>query len=122
MGVQVYHKDVFAPGSIFASPGTLRVRYGHHAVQAAEDDRCGDLSRYLRPYVDVDEAEIIEVEVTDGKITKRVLRVPIAPNLDLVMVVKADGFVKTVWGNFASDTHKTLDRSKFVHAPQRKAI
>lgn len=120
MSVQVYHKDVYAPESVFASPGVTRVRYSSHAVQAAEDDRYGDLSRYLRPYVDINEAEIIEVEVLGGVISKRVLRVPVADDLVLVMVVKADGFVKTVWGNLASDTHKTLNRSRFVQNPRNR--
>lgn len=114
MPTLLFHKDVFAPAAVFRSPGVMRVRYGHHAVSAAETDRYGDLSRHLRPYVDLDEAEIVEVEVTDGHISKRVIRVPLPNDLVLVLVVMADGFVKTVWGNLATDTHKTLDRSKFV--------
>lgn len=114
MPTVLYHKDVFAPASVFRSPGVTRVRYGHHAVAAAESDRYGNLSRHLRPYVDMDEAEIVEVEVTNGEISKRVIRVPVEDDLVLVLVINADGFVKTVWGNRASDTHKTLDRSKFV--------
>ncbi len=111
----LYHKDVFAPAAIFQSPGVMRVRYGHHAVTAAQEDRYGDLSRYLTPYIDLDETEIVEVEVTHGEVTKRVVRLPLNEELVLVLVVGADGFVRTVWGNMASDVHKTLDRSKYVH-------
>lgn len=114
MPTVLYHKDVFAPAPLFRSPGVLRVKYGTHAVNAAEQDRYGDLSRYLTPYIDMDEAEIVEVEVTDGRITKRVVRVPIRNELDIVLVIAADGFVRTVWGNKYSDAHRTLDRSKYA--------
>lgn len=117
MATYLYHKDVFAPEKYFRSPGVVRLHYGHHAKAAAVDDRFGNLSQYLRPYVDIDEAEVVEVEVTDGAVTKRVLRIPVKDDLALVMVVMANGFVRTVWGNLATDTHKSLDRGRYVPKP-----
>lgn len=114
-GTKLFHKDVFAPAVFFASPGVMRVRYSRHAVQAAADDRYGDLSNVLPAYVDIDECEIVEVEVADNEITKRVVRLPVDGELDLVLVISADGYVRTVWGNTANDKHRTLDRSKYAH-------
>lgn len=117
MATYLYHKDVFAPEQYFRSPGVMRLRYGHHAKAAAADDRFGDLTPYLRPYVDIDEAEVVEVEVTNGAVTKRILRVPVRDDLALVLVVMDNGFVKTVWGNRTEDTHKTLHRGRYVPKP-----
>lgn len=114
MATKLYHKDVFAHSSVFRSPDPMRVRYTRHAREAAHGDRYGDLTRYLPDWVDVQEGEIVEVEVTDGAITKRVVRQPVTEELDLVMVITTDGSVKTVWGNLHNDQHKTLNRSKFV--------
>lgn len=121
MTTLLFHKDVFAPAALFRSPGAIRVKYTRHARESAEDDRYGNLSAHLKDWVDMDEAEIVEVEVRDREITKRVVRVHADEKLDLVMVIQADGLVRTVWGNLHDDTHKTLDRSKFVHNPAKNA-
>lgn len=118
---RVYHKDVYAPAILFRSPGVRRVTYSRHALQAARDDRYGDISRFLRPMLDFDDAEIIEVELeADGQIAKRVIRFNISVKLSLVMAISADGYVKTVWCNQCSDKHSTLDRSKYVQPPMQQ--
>lgn len=115
----LYHKDVYAPAVLFRSPGVVRVRYSYHAQEAARDDRYGDLSRYLTPYRDFDDAEIVEVELdAEGQISKRVARFNITDELVLVMAVAADGYVRTVWCNRFDDRHSTLDRLKYVQRPR----
>lgn len=111
---QLYHRAVYAPVPLFRSPGVMRVRYTRHARQAALDDRYGDLTPFLRHYVDFDVAEIVEVELTDGVISKRVIRLPLPGGFVLVMVVSGIGRVITVWANRAADRHHSLERSKFV--------
>lgn len=120
MPVSLYHKDVYAPRVIFNSPGMLRVRYARHAEDAAKADRYGDLSRYLRSYIDLDDAEIVEVEVQNGEVTKRVVRCQVTEDLVLVLVIGLEGLVRTVWGNLVADKHRSLDRSKFVQPPRLK--
>ena len=111
----LFHRDVFAPEEVFATNGAvIKVTYGPHALSAAAKDRYGDLRGYLPQWLDREEVEVIEVEVARGEISKRGVRFQVADNLDLVMVVQSDGFVRTVWGNLHDDTHKSLDRSKFV--------
>ncbi|KVP97788.1 hypothetical protein WJ96_04260 [Burkholderia ubonensis] len=123
MTTKLYHKDVYAPDVIFRSPGVVRLRYSRHAQYAACDDRYGDLSRYLTPYMDFDEAEIVEVELdVEGQISKRVARFQVDEDLVLVVVAQTDGFVRTVWGNLISDRHSTLDRRKYVQPPRRVLV
>lgn len=112
--VSLYHRSVYAPAAMFRSPGVVRLHYTRHALQAAKDDKYGDMTRYLRTYLDFDAADIVEVEVTNGEITKRVIRVPVNNELVLVMVVSGIGRVITVWANQLNDDHASLDRTKFV--------
>lgn len=116
---RLFHKDVYAPAAYFASPGVVRVQYTRHATYAAQDDRYGDLTQYLRDYFDLDSGEIVEVEVVDGQVAKRVVRFNVSKELDLVLVITADGRVKTVWANLHDDHHTTLKRWKFVQPPSR---
>lgn len=116
---RVYHREVYAPEPLFRSPGVVRLRYSYHAQEEARGDRYGDLSRYLTPYRDFDYAEIVEVELDEeGQIAKRVVRFDITEDLVLVLAVKADGYVKTVWCNRFTDSHGTLDRRKYVQRPR----
>lgn len=122
MSAKLYHKEVYAPEVVFRSPGVMRLRYSRHAQQAAMDDRYGDLSEYLTPYLDFDYVEIVEVEMVEGQITKRVVRHQVTDDLVLVLAVGADGFVRTVWGNLVTDRHRTLDRTKFVQPPRTNGV
>lgn len=113
---KLYHRDVFAPQSLFRSPGVISLKYSQHARNAAQDDRYRDLTPYLSRYIDLDECEIVEVETVNGRITKRVVRCPIDKELTLVLVIGADGYVRTVWGNLNSDKHATLHRGRYARS------
>lgn len=106
---------------MFRSPGVKRLKYSAHAQAAAREDRYGDLSPFLKPFLDFDYVEIVEVELDlEGQIAKRVVRVRITGELCLVLAVTVDGYVKTVWCNHASDKHTTLNRAKYVQPPAAK--
>lgn len=113
---KLYHREVFAPQSLFKSPGVVSLTYSHHARNAAVDDRYRDLTPYLSRYIDLDECEIVEVETVNGRITKRVVRCPIDSELTMVLVIGADGYVRTVWGNLNSDQHASLHRGRYARS------
>lgn len=117
MQSKLYHREVFAPSALFKSPGILSLRYTEHARLAAKNDRYGDLSQYLRPDVQFDAADIVEIEVQGGLIAKWVVRLSVTRQLDLVMAITREGAVKTVWGNKADDSHASLDIRKYVRRP-----
>lgn len=60
--------------------------------------------------------EVVEVEVdASGAPIKVVARRPVANSKwSLALVIKSDGTVKTCWANLTSDTHRTLDQSKYA--------
>lgn len=124
METLLFHKDVFAPDFLFQTRDILRLRYGPHALDAAENDRYGDLRPHLPRMLDLGDPDlsIVEVEVLrkgdNASISKRVVRYPVSNKLTLVLVVTADGFVRTVWGNRTDDNHKTLKRSLYVQSPK----
>lgn len=121
MSPPLYHKEVFAPQRLFHSPGVLKLRYSVHAQNAAKNDRYGDLTPYLMQELNFDDVELVEVEVIDGAIVKRVVRTAITSTLSLVLVVQSDGLVRTVWGNLNKDKHNTLRTADFVK-PQWNAL
>jgi hypothetical protein len=112
----LYHKDVFMPSSVKSLEGkTFALRFSRHAMNACLNDRYGQIlpPRNLTARV----SEIIEIETQGNQIVKFVSRIAYNAQFDLMIVVMPDGFfgfVKTVWLNARTDSHKTLDRSKYA--------
>lgn len=101
----------------------LGLSWSRHAMLEAVRDHYGVLSKadYARTFKLSDGWELVEVEATQNNhIVKIVVRRPV-PNdpkaRSLVLAIgidtPRDGMVRTCWTNLNSDTHKTLDASKF---------
>lgn len=96
----------------------LEPKYTNHALRSCLDDRYGQF--VPPPVFNVKLADVVEVEVTNGCLSKVVVRIPCAsrPGFDLVAALCNPGnvfvTVKTCWLNEAGDKHATLDRSKYV--------
>jgi len=116
----VYHKTV---GGIPCLPadhlGLFALQHAVHAVYAAKTDRYAP--RFELPTLtEIEQDDIIELEIRDGKIQKIVTRTPHSDGLDITMVLK--GFdlelrstvLKTVWLNQSSDHHRTLRRDRYT--------
>lgn len=94
----------------------LPLRYTRHAMREALNDRYGVLPSTSFPQVFrwSDNWSIVEAESTNNVLlTKFVVRRAVDANRSLVLVILADGTVKTLWTNLNSDNHSTLDSSKF---------
>lgn len=91
--------------------GWLTLEYSRHARNASVTDRHGYIS--LPERVAFKACKAVEVEYQANQLTKLVIRVPYSEELDLVLAVKPNGFVKTVWLNTIDDTHGTLDKSRY---------
>jgi len=96
------------------------LRYVGHALDASGDDRYGNLAPLLPRVLDVTSPLLafVEVEMNDAGTVEKVvarMRTPLVcgrEHVDLVLVVLRGGTVKTVWGNVASDIHRTLNRNR----------
>lgn len=98
------------------SVGFLPLRYTRHALTEALNDRYGMLAVASFPtaFTFASGWSLVEAEVnSSGALVKFVVRRAVDKTRSLVMVILADGTVKTLWTNLNSDTHVTLDSSKF---------
>ncbi len=113
---RLYHREKGFPQNVNLPRGfspIVRLRYGGHARQEAMADRYGNLK--LPDVIDVRKGDIFEIGVTGNTVTKMAVRMPYDDKIDLVVVfMPSDGFVKTVWANTKSDTHKTINLSKYA--------
>lgn len=94
----------------------LALRYSKHALSEAVTDRYGLLPAGSFPthFQWNGNWQIVEAEQDDkGALVKFVVRRNADGVRSLVMVILADGTVKTLWTNLNSDQHATLDSSKF---------
>jgi hypothetical protein len=118
-GETLYHKAVGYPPDLtfprLFNPTSVTLDYGGHAKQAAYEDRYGKLT--LPATIDLRRVEIVEVGAVGNTITKVVCRTAFQQRKGIILVLVImipSGVVKTVWANEARDSHKTLDRSRYV--------
>ena len=107
----LYHKDIGFPTC--QVPSAYDLHYSQHAQRQAQHKGIQPLPEGVL----VGPEDLIELETRrNGPVNepvKCVFRVPHTTTHDLIIVVKPDGFVKTVWLNAVDDLHDTLDASKY---------
>ena len=94
-----------------------RLTYSHHAKLSCINDRYGIISK--PPFVcEITRENIIEVETNAANvIVKIVIRIGYDSRLDIALALLVDydvATVKSCWLNEKNDSHKTLDKSKYV--------
>jgi hypothetical protein len=113
--MDLYHADIRLPDGFRLPAAIVNLYWTRHADRARRDDRYGEIPAL--PVLDLRACNVIEVGITGRKVEKVVVRTPFDTICDLVLVlIPANGAwtVKTVWFNECNDTHKTLDRSRYV--------
>lgn len=112
---QLFHKDIGIPANLTGPSVGLQLVYSNHAIdQSIRKDIT--LPSFLSRYT------LVEVEIDRKWIQKWVVRVHYSDQDDLVLVVQPDGFVRTVWLNSKTDTHKTLDRSQYARPEYYRSV
>ena len=108
----LYHRDLGIPANLARPAAGLALAYTHHALFAAEQD---GLPRGYLPAALPSVFDLIEVATFAGKPTTWVVRfrLPDFSDWDIVLAVRWDGTVRTVWFNRSDDQHETLDRSRY---------
>lgn len=93
----------------------LPLRYSAHALREAINDRYGVLPACAFPQTFQGAVwSLVEAETFNGILSKFVVRRVVDARRSLVLVIQVDGTVKTLWTNLNTDTHSTLDKSKFA--------
>lgn len=120
----LYHREIGFPKNWIDllprnfSPFDVKLKYGSHAREEAFSDRYGSIQ--LPQYLSLKGGgiELFELEIKDGVVVNVVVKMGVRVNHDalndiVVIFQPRDGFVRTVWLNRKSDSHKTLDASKY---------
>ncbi len=117
----VWHRDIGFPGWFNAKPtGVIPIKWTDHALEAAANDRYVQLT-VVPTQIDLSTFEVIEMR-TDQERPHHpvglVLRKPWAHGLDSVLALRwhhvtGSWRVTTVWFNMTTDTHGTLDASRY---------
>ena len=112
----LYHAEVGLPEQYRHPRFSVNVEYSNHAKREAASDRYGSIA--LDPFVDLSFFHTVEVEILNGAVRKIVVREARDVEMQRVLVLMpragARWFCKTVWVNLKSDSHKTLDHSRYV--------
>ena len=116
MALLLFHSEVFIPAAAANPIFEGRLTYGYHARNEALSDRYGEIP--LPSHFFAEGAKLIEAEFCTQRLrlTKQVWRQPLDDYRDLALVLSTGGFVRTVWVNVRSDTHKSLNKSKYITA------
>lgn len=117
MSSNLYHADLGMPDYMKRPLFRGRLHYSEHALAEARKDRYGPI-KLPEWFQGGGSSRCIEVawDHERNKAIKQVWRQPLDENRDLVLVIGRGGRVITVWVNMLSDTHHTLDASKYVRA------
>lgn len=111
MQSHLYHRSVFWPAQLPSkNTGTIFLRHTNHALEQSAK------KGFLIPTNIPEKAELIEAEILiEGrtkKISKLVYRFRYDSLNDIVAVVRGNTLI-TAWLNARSDSHGTLDASKY---------
>jgi hypothetical protein len=115
VAMKLYHRDVFfKPSFHICAVKGIPLTFSKHAVDRVTDKSI-DSRLVPRVISDTSRTVVIETETEDNGVTivKQLIRHPYDAQNDLVIAVKRDGFVKTMWLNKKTDTHRTLDKTKY---------
>ena len=113
--MDLYHADIRLPAGFRLPSRVVRLSYTAHAARARTNDRYGFIPEI--PVLNLGECRVVEVGIENRRVAKVVVRAELDDDLDVVFVLIPGASVwtvKTVWLNMRNDTHKTLDRSKYV--------
>lgn len=114
--MDLFHSEIRLPDGFVAPTARVRLLWTKHADRARRDDRYGMIPRFET--ATLGNLRVIEVGMENGRIAKILFRGQMNADLDVCMVLmpttRTSWTVKTVWINERNDSHKTLDRSKYV--------
>lgn len=116
MNERLYHTEIVLPEGFQKPVGRVRVSYGKHARKEAFQDRYGRIK--LPSFINFRNFRVIEVGMMEDKVSKILFRGALDETRDLCIVLMPTNmegvwFAKTCWINLRTDTHKSLDTSRY---------
>ena len=124
-----FHRDVYLPTEILDRVIEQRfmVRYSCHARERIATSFPPELAAQLPRHdtvLEVQAQDVVKVSFVSRpggeEIDHVLLRRRMDSARDCILAVTLAGLVKTVWINYASDQHATLDRSVYTQPPPKE--
>ena len=117
MTAALYSPEVFMPDWFEKPTARVKLKYSNHARRESRSDRYGTVRIFES--IPLSKFNVVEMEANTEtrEVTKLVVRGRLTETLDMVFVLipgKDYHFVKTVWLNERTDTHKTLRREGYA--------
>lgn len=114
--MDLYHADIRLPDGFVLPARTIKLSWTKHAQRSLTNDRYGMIPKF--DHIDLSTKRVVEVGLEGRKVRKVVVRGDLDGINDIIYVLIPNGHqpwvVKTVWINRKTDSHKTLDRSRYV--------
>lgn len=115
--VKLWHSSIRLPDGFVAPTERVMLKWSQHADSERTADRFGDIPQLKS--LTLKRFSVIEVGTVGGRVFKILFRGTLSDGKDLCIVLVPNGTrpwqVKTAWINKTTDTHKTLDHSKYMH-------
>jgi hypothetical protein len=112
----LYHSEIRLPAGFVAPVQKVELRWTSHAKAECTKDRYAVIPEFKA--LTLKRFRVIEVGMVNGQVSKIVFRGRLDDTNDVVIVLIPNGSkpwtVKTAWINRRTDSHKTLDHSKYV--------
>jgi hypothetical protein len=111
----LYHVKVFVPNGLKLPRGTKRLVYSNHAKDQFMYRRVSKLPESI----ELHKCKAVEIETNEkNEVVKVLYRTSQNEKKDLILVVipieNDKMLVKTLWENHKTDTHRTLDTSRYA--------
>ena len=129
--MELYHAEVYMPNWVVCSARMMMTvadsaKMSHHLWGWIHSKSFDWLARYKHRYTSDDIKRIqreikrnkpvpFEVGVERGAVVKYAVRLSLDDDNDISMVIDRNGYIRTAWINSKEDTHRTLDKSKYVN-------
>lgn len=112
----LWHSSIRLPAGFVAPQQRVELSWTRHADSERTKDRYAEIPRFKG--LTLKRFAVVEVGTVNGQVSKIVFRGKLDDTNDVVIVLIPNGnkpwTVKTCWINKASDTHRTLDKSKYI--------
>ncbi len=113
---KLFHREIHMPARI-ANLGetTIAPKVTRHATEAALSDRYGRIQ--IPSHITFRGSDVVEAETVNGALSKVVVRKSYDATRDAIFAIgidKGQTFLKTVWFNLKSDSHKTLRKEMYA--------
>lgn len=109
-----FHRQIGFPDEIDLPNGRIEINPSDHSRNRSENHKHGEFDIPDEVYVHKD--DIVELKTKNRTLWRYLIRISYNTEYDICIVLQVTtGEVVTAWRNKVTDTHESLDTSKYDH-------